>query len=122
VKNIDRSLLTEVNYAAAKANLTQRDFVIAALVKACDGGMSKVPEIQGVVQSEVRPTVNINLQDLSLPDQKSIERQVYTNAIAGERPKRGVKATQKCPYCEVVLIEWGAQRHCNVCKRNFDKE
>ena len=42
IRNVDRSLLIGVKVAAAKANLTQRDFVISALVKACDGG---VPEV-----------------------------------------------------------------------------
>lgn len=36
----------EVRVSAAKANLTIRDFVIAALVKACDGGVPRLPVLK----------------------------------------------------------------------------
>lgn len=43
IRNVDRSLLLQVKVAAVKANLTQRDFVIAALVRACEAGIPTTP-------------------------------------------------------------------------------
>lgn len=46
IRNVDKSLLREVNIAAAKADLTLRDFVIQALTRA----VNWEPELEKVLK------------------------------------------------------------------------
>lgn len=135
LKNIDASLLREINYAAAKAELTQRDWVIsvlcmevgiaaiqikvpsndqgsseAALEQGSNGGSGLAGE--GISSADVGNGQNASKTGPPIPVPSAVPKAVG---------KPRVPACTRCGENKGV-VEWGPMSwHCNPCHINFPR-
>lgn len=120
LKNVDASLLREINYAAAKAELTQRDWAISVLGSAVG--------IKGAMTGS-SPEAEAGPKGPKDERKANAERYLQTDTVA-ETPARmasAVPSRPKIPACTRCgeskgVVEWGPRSwHCNPCQINFPR-
>ncbi len=97
IRNINSALLRDVNVAAAKADLTQRDYVIQVLTRAI-GALEKENE-----QTE--------------PNQRKVTPPIDMGGIGED----SVPRVATCPGCEVRLVEVRGKRGCPECGKEVPR-
>ena len=97
IRNVDQSLLRSVNVAAAKGDLTQRDFVIKALA--------------WFVEKDIRPNDVVHTgRERTGEADKCVE-------LAQAKPDP--ETSRSCPLCNKPMLPWGSMMRCQGCNRNF---
>ena len=131
IRNLDVSLLRDVNVAAAKADLTQRDWVIGVLRFAAmrgdymplasritvDGAALPVGRSDGiddVVHARREGTGEAD-KSVKLAPAKPDADIAYADKRLSPEPE----TSRPCPICKKRMLPWGAMMRCQGCNRNF---
>jgi hypothetical protein len=100
IRNIDQSLLRDINIAAAKAEVTQRDYVIQALTK-CVGWEKE----HGKPEKSEQPQP-IERAQTDSADSGGVESPIETERVSGfAREHKSRCKIYGCGICRVLEIE-----------------
>jgi hypothetical protein len=111
VKNIDVSLLREINYAASKAELTQRDWVIKILTEATNGNRKftkRASRSSGQPEYPDPPQV-VPLEKHLTGSTAQVEHPICNQEDAGSNPAGGSIKSETIPdekcWCGAPVVE-----------------
>src|ERR1700733_7383006 len=121
LKGLDESLMRAVKVSAAKADLTQRDWVVKTLAKAVgwerEGGNGDVYKVRDkVVEAQVQ-----------VGEVQAVRGEPGGDAEGTGEPERKEKAGKvakkaggiRCPRCESGdVADYGVSWYCRACQRN----
>lgn len=129
IRNVDQSLVRAVNLASAKADLTQRDWVISVLCK--EVGIAAVQIDQGSPEAALEQSSNggsgLAGEGISSADVGNGQDAPKTGPpipVPSAAPKAvGKPRAPACPRCRESkgVVEWGPMWHCNPCGSNFPR-